>query len=124
MADKQSDQMAARYLGLNADDLDSKQRNSALQRDKQPKQRTFKYRKYGLEPNQQQQLFDKQQGRCAICGANLTRWPNIDHDHTTGQARGFLCPSCNLRLAGIENADFKAKAKTYLANPPAARFYA
>ena len=50
-------------------------------------------------------LLDKQQGCCAICEIDfglLSRAYNVDHDHTTGQVRGLLCPDCNTKLGTYE----------------------
>ncbi len=56
-----------------------------------------------------QQLLRSQGGACAICGKKLLFWPevrppSIDHDHATGQVRGVLCQSCNLRVGWFEQA--------------------
>jgi hypothetical protein len=39
-------------------------------------------------------------GKCAICGwyARLL----VDHNHSTGDIRGYICYSCNRRLVEIE----------------------
>ena len=52
---------------------------------------------------------------CEICN-NLPdkHLLQIDHDHITGEARGLLCRSCNVRLAGIDNQEFLKKALKYL----------
>lgn len=44
------------------------------------------------------EILNKQDGRCAICGANQAvskRAFNMDHNHKTGKVRGVLCASCN-----------------------------
>jgi hypothetical protein len=41
-------------------------------------------------------MYDWQNSRCAVCGRSL-RDGVVDHDHSTGWVRGFLCRSCNLR---------------------------
>lgn len=58
--------------------------------------------KYGISTEKYKELFDKQNGVCAICGLPETsRWRGIvrhlpvDHDHTTGEIRGLLCTKCN-----------------------------
>jgi hypothetical protein len=55
--------------------------------------------------------------------------PHLDHNHTTGELRGFLCRRCNFLLGFIEAADapldvLKAllqNAEVYLKYPPFAR---
>jgi len=64
---------------------------------------------YGLDGWAFQQLVRSQGGRCAICGKRLLfqseiRAPSIDHDHATGEVRGVLCQSCNLRVGWFERA--------------------
>lgn len=39
---------------------------------------------------------------CPICGS--TEEPHLDHDHATGQIRGFLCGRCN-RALGLLGED-------------------
>ena len=56
-------------------------------------------REYGITIKDYNDLFIKQNGKCAICG-NL---PNkrglfVDHDHETGKIRGLLCHNCNIGL--------------------------
>jgi hypothetical protein len=38
---------------------------------------------------------------CEICGSNYRKV--IDHDHTTGEVRGCLCSTCNMKLGWYEN---------------------
>jgi hypothetical protein len=54
-------------------------------------------------------MVRSQGGACPICGKRLvlhaeSRAPSIDHDHATGEVRGVLCQSCNLRLGWFEHA--------------------
>lgn len=51
------------------------------------------------QPNRRGRLEAWQDGRCAICGATGGVLFD-DHDHDTGDTRGYLCPSCN-GLEGI-----------------------
>jgi len=67
------------------------------------------------------ELFEKQNGVCAICGKEETRKLNgnicrlcIDHDHKTGEVRGLLCQRCNTKLGHLEDIEFIVKAKLYL----------
>jgi hypothetical protein len=61
--------------------------------------------KYGVEPEQYQQLLEQQNSVCAICGEKDTEFDNarlcVDHDHMTQKVRGLLCRSCNLGLGSF-----------------------
>jgi hypothetical protein len=52
------------------------------------------------------QMFNAQNGLCAICQAKLgsRRRVHLDHDHATGKRRGLLCVRCN-QLLGNANDD-------------------
>ena len=76
-------------------------------------------RKYGLTPDQFDQLFEVQGRKCALCGAtehgraygngrarqllpgDAPNWP-VDHCHTNGHVRGLICFTCNTRLGAYE----------------------
>jgi hypothetical protein len=69
------------------------------------------------------ELFDFQDGKCAICGIdNIDDKPKswkrnlcVDHDHETGKIRGLLCHRCNLGLGYfVDNPDILRKAANYL----------
>jgi hypothetical protein len=69
-----------------------------------------KYRKqelnknYGITLDVRDDLFEKQDGKCAICLSPSERaggrWNIlcVDHDHATGKIRGLLCDGCNKGL--------------------------
>lgn len=64
------------------------------------------------------QVFESQNGCCAIC---LDLLPveehniHVDHDHKTGHYRGLLCGSCNWGLGQFrDNPDTCARAADYL----------
>lgn len=76
--------------------------------------------KYGITREQYQDLYTKQNGKCASCGcvwAGTEMHPDlvVDHDHKTGAVRGLLCPDCNniLGLANDSQTRLDA-AKAYL----------
>lgn len=51
-------------------------------------------------------LFDGQGGKCGLCHKSLGRFgekgeARLDHDHVTGEARGWLCETCNF-MEGLE----------------------
>lgn len=88
------------------------------------KWREYHYKNmYGMTVKQVKDLFDFQQGRCAICQQELIQEGpfrfNIDHDHGTKQVRGLLCRRCNRGLAHFgDSLEGLEKAKAYLNNPP------
>lgn len=74
-------------------------------------------------------LFDRQGGRCAICGNSETtpatsrhkgnlgrpRRLAVDHDHTSGLVRGLLCTRCNMLLGfSLDNPSVLLRAAEYL----------
>jgi len=67
------------------------------------------YRRHGLTGEAKRHTFDtlfqRQQGKCLLCGITGTGHQNlyIDHCHTTGAIRGLLCPSCNSNLGMVES---------------------
>jgi hypothetical protein len=61
---------------------------------------------YGITPEQYDELFIQQKGRCAICGRHQTEFKNrlsIDHDHVTGKVRALLCTNCNFILGNAKD---------------------
>lgn len=62
-------------------------------------------------------MYHAQGGVCGLCPMPLT-YPvkgsptniHVDHDHDTGVVRGMLCPSCNMMMAGVDNADWLTRA--------------
>ena len=70
-----------------------------------------RFRRFGIsEPERQARLSDNG-GQCEICGK-----PGfyLDHDHATGEMRGFLCNPCNLMLGKYENEEWRASVERYL----------
>src|SRR2546428_1228487 len=59
--------------------------------------------RYGITQEEFDELFEAQNGRCAICESSLHRPGEgsyagkscIDHCHKTNVVRGILCTSCN-----------------------------
>lgn len=73
----------------------------------------------GVTPERVAKLFAEQDGRCAICGTDnpgrKARRFHVDHNHSTGVARGLLCRICNLLLgAARDDLDVLRAAITYL----------
>ena len=62
-------------------------------------------RRYGLTPEQYENLLDAQGGGCRICGKAAEkngRVLAVDHDHDTGVVRSLLCDNCNTALGQLE----------------------
>lgn len=74
--------------------------------------------KFGITPQQYQELYDKQNGCCAVCGKTELeegRKLAVDHDHKTGEIFGLLCSFCNNRFIGrFRNPDRYRNAAIYL----------
>lgn len=72
----------------------------------------------GVTPEQYDQQFIKQSGRCAICNkpaAEFIKGLAADHDHNTQLFRGLLCGRCNCGLGMFQdNEDLLIKAIEYL----------
>lgn len=58
--------------------------------------------KYGISLDDYEQMFNKQNGVCAICGIKREKLC-IDHDHSTGIIRGLLCNKCNFALGLVDD---------------------
>jgi len=68
----------------------------------------YNLKQYGISLDGYNKIFQKQQGKCAICGihqSELYRSLDVDHNHNSGKVRGLLCNSCNMKL-GIFEAQF------------------
>jgi hypothetical protein len=78
--------------------------------------------KYGITPEQFDELFEAQGRVCAICKTGVATkngW-HIDHCHETKRVRGLLCHRCNLMLGNArDSVVFLAEAISYLKSPPA-----
>ena len=80
-------------------------------------------RAYGITPEQYDELLEKQNGKCACCGADKPgnsrrdKYFAVDHDHSTGKVRGLLCHNCNTALGLIrDNPQTLTSMLTYLAS--------
>jgi len=66
-------------------------------------------KKHSLSLEEFNDLFESQDGCCAICGRHQTELKHalcIDHNHVTGEVRGLLCDSCN-KLLGFSSDDIE-----------------
>ena len=82
--------------------------------------RTVKlFKRYGITPEQWEEMYSRQQGCCEICGIHQSQLKirlSVDHDHKNGNIRGLLCASCNAKLATVEDIHFLEAAQEYLKN--------
>jgi hypothetical protein len=76
-------------------------------------------RLYGLSWEEYNDLLERQDNRCAICGEYIERKtdskPCVDHSHVTGKTRGILCLACNFILGQAkDNKQILQNAIDYL----------
>jgi hypothetical protein len=65
-------------------------------------------RLYGLTKEQYNEMFIKQDGKCAICGKHQSELRIrlcVDHNHSNGKIRELLCSRCNLALGFLEESE-------------------
>jgi hypothetical protein len=96
----------------NSDRMYNNNKNSALRR------------KYGISENDYKNMFNKQNGLCAVCLKPETTLNNtktrvkllaVDHCHETNKIRGLLCALCNQGLGKFkDNEDNLTRAINYL----------
>jgi phage terminase large subunit-like protein len=70
--------------------------------------RSRHYKKtYSISVKEYDDMVEKQQGACAICGTHQDDPPKrlyVDHDHETGAVRGLLCMHCNAGLGHFRDS--------------------
>lgn len=62
----------------------------------------------GMTLEKYQQLLDQQNYSCAICNTHESKFKkalSLDHDHSTGKARGLLCDNCNRALGYLKESE-------------------
>lgn len=58
--------------------------------------------------------LDQKAGKCDCCGKEEEKL-NLDHDHSTGKFRGWLCAGCNLGIGKLgDDLESVKKALEYL----------
>lgn len=83
--------------------------------------------KYGLEPDEYQELVERFVGKCYICKqvplvyglstdrTKASRTLAVDHCHETGKIRGLLCSHCNQGIGHFRhNPELLQQAVGYL----------
>ena len=61
---------------------------------RQGRNASYKHR-YGFSLESYEEMFDKQRGKCAMCGNPSDRFLVVDHNHDTDKVRALLCFRCN-----------------------------
>ncbi len=72
---------------------------------------------YGMTPEEYDEMFEAQNGLCAVCGKppSSGRHLVVEHDHDTDEVRGLTCDSCNLGIGLFHNdPDLLIAAAMYL----------
>lgn len=75
--------------------------------------------RYNLTLKQYKELFNIQNGCCAICNkhqSQLKHKLHVDHNHKTGIIRGLICKGCNSTLEGY--IKFSKQFEIYLNTVP------
>lgn len=64
-------------------------------------------RNYGISLERYREMFDAQQGRCAICGTDSPGGKHgvfaVDHDHSSSVVRALLCSKCNIGIGQFDD---------------------
>jgi len=71
--------------------------------------------KYGITPEQFDEMVKAQNGCCKICEKPQDRVLHVDHCHETGKIRGLLCSTCNTGIGQFkEDPEIMKKAIEYI----------
>jgi hypothetical protein len=74
--------------------------------------------RYGITLLQYNEMFDNQNGKCAICDVSQEKQSkrlSVDHCHMTGKIRKLLCDGCNKGLGHFKDKpELLLKAIEYL----------
>lgn len=68
--------------------------------------------RYGITLAIYDEMFETQNGCCAICGESCMTGQalSVDHDHKTGEVRGLLCKRCNFGIGYLRDSPELLKA--------------
>lgn len=73
--------------------------------------------RYGITLEKYQDIYDFQDGKCAICLRPFEKL-HVDHCHTTNKVRGLLCSPCNTAIGQFgESSEVMLRAIEYLKKP-------
>lgn len=89
--------------------------------------RTQLKKKYGISPQQYNNMLSSQGDCCAICRCQVESQSKrlaVDHDHVTGAIRGIICDCCNKGLGFFKDSlDLLEKASGYLRDGRGSRYW-
>ena len=77
-------------------------------------------RTYNITLKQYNEMYETQNGRCAICGSkdpgnDKLKYFTVDHDHKTEKNRDLLCAKCNTGIGLLQDSPMIVfKAAKYL----------
>lgn len=74
-----------------------------LNRDREHQKNIRRKYRYGLTPEQFEEMKIRQGGMCALCREKPP--VDVDHCHDTGKVRGLLCRSCNVGLGQLGDTE-------------------
>lgn len=67
----------------------------------------------GLSIDEYDAIYDKQSGKCRICGVERGRYTRdrlvVDHCHESGKFRALLCSNCNAAIGFLEESEERLK---------------
>jgi hypothetical protein len=89
-------------------------RKSHPQESKRRERTAHLKRRYGYTLEFYEAQYEKQEGKCAICGQHKAVL-DVDHCHETNAFRGLLCHRCNWAIGILgDDADILQQAANYL----------
>jgi len=104
--------MTKRYYDKHRDKLIIISKKYAMKNPDKPKtyKRKYQLKRYNITLDQYNEMFNKQEGKCAICKKHqneIKKTLCVDHNHKTNEVRKLLCHTCNVTLSYFENYDSK-----------------
>jgi len=92
--------------------------NSHTDEFKRIKKAAYTKHRYGITLEEYEEKLVQQQNQCSICGIGLQNTgplTHLDHCHSSGKLRDFLCTNCNRGLGSfMDNTMFLQNAIDYL----------
>ena len=93
-------------------------RNEKRRGTRQEEGHKTRMKKYGLTPEDYENMLKEQHYSCAICHTHISKLKvrlHVDHCHTTGKVRGLLCVKCNQGIGMFnDDAELLDRAMDYL----------